>query len=75
MALKTFNIDDAVYKNYSKHCKKKGISMSRQVEIFLRNEVEKIADVGLKDNIDVKKIEKDMKSFDKSLEHPLKKYC
>ena len=75
MALKTFNIDDAVYKNYSKHCKKKGISMSRQIEIFLRNEVEKIANVGSKDDIDVKKIEKDMKSFDKSLEHPLKKYC
>ena len=75
MALKTFNIDDAVYKNYSKHCKKKGISMSRQVEIFLRNEVEKIANVSSKDDIDVKKIEKDMKSFDKSLEHPLKKYC
>jgi len=75
MALKTFNVDDGVYKSYSKHCKGRGISMSRQVEIFLRNEVEKIANVSSKDDIDVKKIEKDMKNFDKSIEHPLKKYC
>jgi len=75
MALKTFNIDDGVYKSYSKHCKSKGMSMSRQIENFIRNEIGKITKVDSEEDIDVKKIERDMKNFDKSLEHPLKKYC
>jgi len=75
MALKTFNIDDGIYKSYSKNCKLKGISMSKQVENFLRSEMEKIVKVDSKEDIDVKKIGRDMKNFDKSLEHPLKKYC
>jgi spore coat protein CotF len=75
MALKTFNIDDGIYKSYSKSCKQKGISMSKQVENFLRSEMEKIVKVDSKEDIDVKKISRDMKNFDKSLEHPLKKYC
>lgn len=75
MALKTFNIDDDIYKSYSKNCKSKGMSMSRQIENFIRNEIEKITKIDSKEDIDVKKISRDMKSFDKSLEHPLKKYC
>jgi hypothetical protein len=75
MALKTFNIDDEIYKRYSKSCKQKGMSMSKQIENFIKNEIEKIVKVDSKEDIDVKKIEKDMKNFDKSLEHPLKKYC
>jgi len=75
MALKTFNVDEAVYKNYSKHCKKKGISMSKQVENFLRAEMAKIAKVDSGFEIDDNKIEKEIKNFDKTLEHPLKKYC
>ena len=42
MALKTFNLDEAVYKEFSKHCKKEGISMSKKIENFLRDEVGKI---------------------------------
>ena len=75
MALKTFNIDDEIYKSYSKSCKSKGMSMSRQIENFIRNEIGKITKVDSEEDIDVKKIERDMKNFDKSLEHPLKKYC
>ena len=80
MALKTFNIDDSVYKHYSRHCKQKGISMSKQVENFLREEIEKIVNSNTgskteKADIDVGKIERDAKKFDKSLEHPLRKYC
>ena len=88
MALKTFNVDDEVYKKFSKHCKEKGISMSKQVENFIRKEIEKILDAsagaGAGSNaekanvslaVDSNKIEKDIKNFDKSLEHPLRKYC
>lgn len=75
MALKTFNIDESVYKSYSKHCKNRGISMSKQVENFLRAEIIKITDAHSEKGIDLKKIEREMKEFDKSLEHPLKKYC
>ena len=84
MALKTFNIDDKVYKQFSKHCKGHGISMSKQVENFISAEIAKLAGIDSKDvknqeeTIDSRKIEKSFKDFDKSLkfdEHPLKKYC
>ncbi len=78
MALKTFNIDEDAYKSYSKHCKSKGMSMSKQVENFIKKEIEKITNSGSKEekaDIDTNKIVKDIKNFDKSLEHPLKKYC
>ena len=75
MALKTFNINEGVYKHYSKSCKQKGISMSKQIENFIRSEIEKITKISSKGSIDVKKIGRDMRNFDKFLEHPLKKYC
>ena len=75
MALKTFNVDEGVYKSYSKHCKKKGISMSKQIENFIRDEIGKITNINTKTDIDTNRIGKEMKTFDKSLEHPLKKYC
>ena len=40
MALKTFNIDEAIYKKFSDFCKKHGISMSKQVELFIRSQME-----------------------------------
>lgn len=68
MVLKTFNIDKEVYEKYSRHCKKNGISMSRQVENFLRSEIEKISGK--------KKTEVNNKFLDVKIdEHPLKKYC
>lgn len=75
--LKTFNVDADIYEKYSKHCKKNGVSMSKQVENFLKNEVEKI---GIKTNISVKEVEKVNKKINsiselKSGEHPLSKYC
>jgi antitoxin component of RelBE/YafQ-DinJ toxin-antitoxin module len=36
MALKTFNIDEKVYKKFSEFCKENGISMSKQIEIFIK---------------------------------------
>ena len=35
MVLKTFNLNEAVYKKFSEFCKENGISMSKQVEIFI----------------------------------------
>ncbi len=42
MALKTFNIDHKIHRDFAKHCKKEGISMSKRVENFIRDEVEKL---------------------------------
>jgi len=35
MVLKTFNLNEEVYKKFSGFCKENGISMSKQVEIFI----------------------------------------
>ncbi|MEK6915113.1 MAG: DUF6364 family protein [Nanoarchaeota archaeon] len=42
MGIRTFNIDEDVYKQFSAYCKKNGISMSKRVENFLREEISKI---------------------------------
>lgn len=40
MVLKTFNVDEEVHNKFSNFCKEHGISMSKQVEIFMRYMVE-----------------------------------
>ena len=40
MVLKTFNIDETTYKNFSEFCKENGISMSKQIEIFIKSQLE-----------------------------------
>jgi antitoxin component of RelBE/YafQ-DinJ toxin-antitoxin module len=40
MVLKTFNLNEAVYKKFSDFCKENGISMSKQVEIFIEAQME-----------------------------------
>ncbi len=47
MSIKTFNVDDEVYKQFSEYCKKQGISMSKRVEHFIKDEVAKIKDKSL----------------------------
>lgn len=37
MAIKTFNIHEEVYGKFSKFCKEHGISMSKQVEMFMES--------------------------------------
>ena len=37
MVLKTFNVGEAVYNQFSSFCKEHGISMSRQVEMFMES--------------------------------------
>ena len=36
MVLKTFNLDNETYKKFSEYCKKRGISMSKQVDLFIK---------------------------------------
>ena len=42
MALKTFNVDAEAYKKFSDYCKKEGISMSKKVEKFIKEELERL---------------------------------
>jgi len=66
MALKTFNVDEVVYKEFSEYCKKNGISMSKKVENFIRREMEMLKK-------EAKKITE--KVEDEIEKHPLSKYC
>lgn len=40
MVLKTFNVEEAVYKKFSDFCKGHGVSMSKQVELFMESMLE-----------------------------------
>ena len=40
MALKTFNVQQEVYSKFSDFCKGHGVSMSKQVEMFMESMVE-----------------------------------
>ena len=40
MVLKTFNIEDKTYKKFSEYCKENGLSMSKQVDIFIKAQIE-----------------------------------
>jgi len=41
MVLKTFSVQEAVYSKFSHFCKSHGMSMSKQVEMFMESLVEK----------------------------------
>lgn len=73
MALKTFNLDNEIYKQFSEHCKKQGISMSKKIENFIKEELEQIK---LGSKISIKRFTKllDKNELDKK-EHSFKKYC
>ena len=68
VALKTFNLDKDVYGEFSRHCKNNGISMSKKIENFIKEELVRMK---------VEKIDfKEAKSSEKKLEHhPMGKYC
>ena len=40
MALKTFNVQEEVYSKFSNFCKGHGVSMSKQVEMFMESMIE-----------------------------------
>lgn len=74
MALKTFNIEEEIYKKFSAYCRKEGISMSRRIENFLRGELEKIGSKGRVGRNIAKIVEKKVLELNPE-EHPLSKYC
>ncbi|MCK4327445.1 MAG: hypothetical protein KAW41_03110 [Candidatus Diapherotrites archaeon] len=41
MVLKTFNVEESVYLKFSQFCKEHGISMSKQVSMFMESMIEK----------------------------------
>ena len=40
MVVKTFNLEDEVYKRFSDFCKENGLSMSQQVNLFIKSQIE-----------------------------------
>ena len=40
MVLKTFNLEEQTYKKFSDFCKQNGISMSKQIDIFIKAQLE-----------------------------------
>ncbi len=40
MVLKTFNVQEDVYKEFSDFCREHGISMSKQIDTFMRSMIE-----------------------------------
>jgi len=45
MTLKTFNVQEEIYQKFSKFCKSRGISMSKQVELFMESQMEPEKDI------------------------------
>ena len=74
MALKTFNLDESIYKKYSSHCKKEGISMSKQIERFIGEEVIRIEQSKGR-IIDSEVVKKSPSLKTLSSEHPMHKFC
>jgi len=68
MALKTFNLDQETYKQFSSHCKKNGISMSKKIDNFIKEELEKLKSTTQKSKYPPKK-------QPTPEEHSFRKYC
>jgi predicted CopG family antitoxin len=45
MAIKTFNVNQDVYEKFLRLCKNNGISMSKQIEMFMKSRVEEKEEV------------------------------
>ena len=71
MGLKTFNVEEEVYKEYSKYCKEQGISMSKRVENFIRDEMHKIKSGKGPNKSDAKGLDK----ISNLSENSFRKYC
>ncbi|MEK6951397.1 MAG: hypothetical protein AABX29_00110 [Nanoarchaeota archaeon] len=40
MVIKTFNLEEDVYKKFSDFCKENGLSMSKQINLFIKAQIE-----------------------------------
>jgi len=65
MAIKTFNIDEEVYNQFSKYCKKNGISMSKRIENFIRGEISKLKSNPIENKLNETLLQKKDHSFSK----------
>ena len=45
MTIKTFNVDENVYEKFLQFCKDNGISMSKQIEMFMKSRVDENEEV------------------------------
>ncbi len=45
MVLKTFNVDKETYEKFSEFCKEHGLSMSKQINIFIEAQIEEEPEV------------------------------
>ena len=76
MALKTFNLNDKLYKEFSEHCKKHGISMSKRIDNFIKKEMDKIRLISAKEAIRERISNPNKVNEVKGeVEHSFKKYC
>ena len=71
-ALKTFNLDEETYKEFSSHCKSKGFSMSKKVDNFIREELERMEKPVYHKKIT--KVVREEESLEEK-EHRMGKYC
>ena len=67
--LKTFNLDEQAYNQFSHHCKTNGISMSKKIENFIKEELSKL-NLPIKE--EVRQIKEEIKPVK---EHSFRKYC
>ena len=61
MVLKTFNLDEGTYNKFSKFCKENGISMSKQVNFFIKSQMTEEPEVSEKYLKKLVKIRKESK--------------
>jgi len=40
MVIKSFNVEEKTYKEFSEYCKSFGLSMSKQINLFMKNQLE-----------------------------------
>lgn len=66
MVIRTFNVDDAIYQEYIAYCKKNGISMSKRIEQFIKEDLARITK-------EPERVRPSAKSV--SSDHFMKKYC
>ncbi len=66
--LKTFNLDEKLYREFSEYCKENGISMSKRIENFIREELLRLKG-------EIKIIEERIVTKGKEIEHSFQKYC
>jgi antitoxin component of RelBE/YafQ-DinJ toxin-antitoxin module len=45
MVIKTFNVEENVYEKFLQFCKNNGISMSKQIEMFMKSRVEETEEI------------------------------